>query len=117
MPTRNAISLFPAYAGVIPRVSRMSTQSSTFPRLRGGDPCNSYDFKSAHPFSPPTRGVILTCFSEVVQLNAFPRLRGGDPGTGTELYRRVIFSPSMGGDPIMVINPIVKERFSPPTWG
>ena len=49
-------SLFPAYAGVIPSYGRHLRYSTTFPRIRGGDPDESGEFHNNKDFSPHTRG-------------------------------------------------------------
>ena len=49
-------SLFPAYAGVIPAIIRMSTPKYPFPRIRGGDPYGGLYKHDESDFSPHTRG-------------------------------------------------------------
>ena len=49
-------SLFPAYAGVIPRAAPGSGSCAAFPRIRGGDPKGYRDGKEEGDFSPHTRG-------------------------------------------------------------
>ena len=49
-------SLFPAYAGVIPRQSGFSELRTTFPRIRGGDPKSKARHDLTLRFSPHTRG-------------------------------------------------------------
>lgn len=48
--------LFPAYAGVIPRCRTPPGTSSTFPRIRGGDPMTYPELRDLFVFSPHTRG-------------------------------------------------------------
>ena len=48
--------LFPAYAGVIPRLQESRRYWITFPRIRGGNPMSEAFFGKMHPFSPHTRG-------------------------------------------------------------
>ena len=48
--------LFPAYAGVIPRLAVRRLRSSAFPRIRGGDPGMSLPASKVNFFSPHTRG-------------------------------------------------------------
>lgn len=53
---RDLFSLFPAYAGVILRLSSQSGFSLSFPRIRGGDP-STHDYRTREMhFSPHTRG-------------------------------------------------------------
>ena len=49
-------SLFPAYAGVIPRRAVIAAGTRPFPRIRGGDPQQRVLRKSISRFSPHTRG-------------------------------------------------------------
>ena len=49
-------SLFPAYAGVIPRDVWNSGDNTPFPRIRGGDPKVTAKKVDAQNFSPHTRG-------------------------------------------------------------
>ena len=49
-------SLFPAYAGVIPRFAKFFNLPESFPRIRGGDPLHSFVADGHIPFSPHTRG-------------------------------------------------------------
>ena len=53
---RDLFSLFPAYAGVILRLSSQSGFSLSFPRIRGGDPVFYGASTSKPAFSPHTRG-------------------------------------------------------------
>ena len=53
---RDLFSLFPAYAGVILRLSSQSGFSLSFPRIRGGDPMCTYSATEHGYFSPHTRG-------------------------------------------------------------
>ena len=48
--------LFPAYAGVIPRLYALADLEVSFPRLRGGDPRKREHQPAIAAFSPPTRG-------------------------------------------------------------
>ena len=48
--------LFPAYAGVIPRLAVRRLRSSAFPRIRGGDPIRRSLPGFGLLFSPHTRG-------------------------------------------------------------
>ena len=48
--------LFPAHAGVIPIPVMLPKKSSTFPRIRGGDPSYHCKGMAADFFSPHTRG-------------------------------------------------------------
>ena len=50
------LKLFPAYAGVIPNKHRTTPHKWTFPRTRGGDPCNPGSPQHWFYFSPHTRG-------------------------------------------------------------
>ena len=49
-------SLFPAYAGVILSLRAESSPSSSFPRIRGGDPWEALLSDLMDAFSPHTRG-------------------------------------------------------------
>ena len=49
-------SLFPAHAGVIPRMNRNNEAHFTFPRTRGGDPKTTRRMPLYSVFSPHTRG-------------------------------------------------------------
>ena len=49
-------SLFPAHAGVIPRLGADLSAVTAFPRTRGGDPKGYRDGKEEGDFSPHTRG-------------------------------------------------------------
>ena len=49
-------SLFPAYAGVIPKYEKRVETMTTFPRLRGGDPQRRTVTMTYENFSPPMRG-------------------------------------------------------------
>ena len=53
---RDLFSLFPAYAGVILRLSSQSGFSLSFPRIRGGDPGYSTYALFVGSFSPHMRG-------------------------------------------------------------
>ena len=53
---RDLFSLFPAYAGVIPRTAVKAGQKVTFPRIRGGDPHLQGRLCRRWCFSPHTRG-------------------------------------------------------------
>ena len=50
------LSLFPAYAGVIPKAKKNHHQATTFPRIRGGDPIDAGFQQNMSNFSPHTRG-------------------------------------------------------------
>ena len=50
--------LFPAYAGVIPRRTTPPSATTTFPRIRGGDPQNADDFEAQVKLFPAYAGVI-----------------------------------------------------------
>ena len=50
------LSLFPAYAGVIPVSPEGVVTLESFPRIRGGDPLDSPGWGDSAPFSPHTRG-------------------------------------------------------------
>ena len=50
------IWLFPAYAGVIPKVGEESFLAFSFPRIRGGDPFTGDKTGNLTIFSPHTRG-------------------------------------------------------------
>ncbi|MEE0792182.1 MAG: hypothetical protein U0M24_04430, partial [Faecalibacterium prausnitzii] len=53
---RDLFSLFPAYAGVILCYCVDIRNSKSFPRMRGGDPCNANFRGMMDYFSPHTRG-------------------------------------------------------------
>ena len=53
---RDLFSLFPAYAGVIPRNLHTQHDTKTFPRIRGGDPWMLPRLLRSGCFSPHTRG-------------------------------------------------------------
>ena len=53
---RDLFSLFPAYAGVIPRIAAGQLFFETFPRIRGGDPDCTDEAGILCIFSPHTRG-------------------------------------------------------------
>ena len=48
--------LFPAHAGVIPRIEAQINENKPFPRQRGGDPADHIKEAGAACFSPPMRG-------------------------------------------------------------
>ena len=50
------LSLFPAYAGVIPSPGLGCCAPPAFPRIRGGDPEYGRVYMLAIDFSPHTRG-------------------------------------------------------------
>ena len=50
------VTLFPAYAGVIPNDEQIMKYLGAFPRTRGGDPIVMGDTPHAVHFSPHTRG-------------------------------------------------------------
>ena len=50
------VTLFPAYAGVIPNDEQIMKYLGAFPRTRGGDPVMAKDEKTFIGFSPHTRG-------------------------------------------------------------
>ena len=57
---RDLFSLFPAYAGVIPRGPKMEKYDFPFPRIRGGDPiCAAVSWCGSLLF-PAYAGVILS---------------------------------------------------------
>ena len=49
-------ALFPACAGVIPKMGTCSTCSATFPRMCGGDPGSTRVQLEVTAFSPHVRG-------------------------------------------------------------
>ena len=51
------IQLFPAYAGVIPASASTPSPTSTFPRIRGGNPKRRMTSWGGLLFSPHTRGL------------------------------------------------------------
>ena len=53
---RDLFSLFPAYAGVILKRKYSGQGSSSFPRIRGGDPAYAGGDSDEANFSPHTRG-------------------------------------------------------------
>ena len=53
---RDLFSLFPAYAGVIPKRASAEKATETFPRIRGGDPFFVLCLSLCIYFSPHTRG-------------------------------------------------------------
>ena len=48
--------LFPAHAGVIPRLKASRPSSVTIPRTRGGDPVSLAWLEDGEGYSPHTRG-------------------------------------------------------------
>lgn len=54
---RDLFSLFPAYAGVILCYCVDIRNNKSFPRMRGGDPCNANFRGMMDYFSPHTRGL------------------------------------------------------------
>ena len=50
------LSLFPAYAGVIPVGLSPVVMDKPFPRIRGGDPITGFGLLRSTSFSPHTRG-------------------------------------------------------------
>ena len=50
------LSLFPAYAGVIPGEGVLQIPHPPFPRIRGGDPITGLGLLRSTSFSPHTRG-------------------------------------------------------------
>ena len=48
--------LFPAHAGVIPEADSVQPVFGSFPRTRGGDPGNVWEWLLGLRFSPHTRG-------------------------------------------------------------
>ena len=50
------VTLFPAYAGVIPNDEQIMKYLGAFPRTRGGDPVCAVAPYTAKNFSPHTRG-------------------------------------------------------------
>ena len=50
------VTLFPAYAGVIPKLLSVLRYAIPFPRIRGGDPMQRSDLTVYEHFSPQTRG-------------------------------------------------------------
>lgn len=50
------VTLFPAYAGVIPNDEQIMKYLGAFPRTRGGDPDSAVAPYTAKNFSPHTRG-------------------------------------------------------------
>ena len=48
--------LFPAYAGVIPKLHGLCRSTASFPRIRGGDPGQIQIAQAVPHFSPHTRG-------------------------------------------------------------
>lgn len=49
------LSLFPAYAGVIPGEDKILLVLDPFPRIRGGDPIALHTMRKVYVFSPRMR--------------------------------------------------------------
>ena len=76
---RDLFSLFPAYAGVIPVTRLTARASSSFPRIRGGDPKLPVNGADINRLFPAYAGVIPSGGRSGHFLRSFPRIRGGDP--------------------------------------
>ena len=94
---RDLFSLFPAYAGVIPKAICMYVAQTAFPRIRGGDPFNSTEAMKNRELFPAYAGVILDDFLMLAGGIAFPRIRGGDPSCLHSAKNRASFSPHTRG--------------------
>ncbi len=73
------LEVFPAHAGVIPRLIVSYSLLMCIPRTRGGDPINSPVMNLKISYSPAHAGVILGNSDTEIQLISIPRTRGGDP--------------------------------------
>ena len=89
--------LFPAHAGVIPAAKISTSDTATFPRIRGGDPeSKTYTFEKTVLF-PAYAGVILPDRNLLFGRCSFPRIRGGDPISLDFCASLVDFSPHTRG--------------------
>ena len=94
---RDLFSLFPAYAGVILLSLLWLYASSSFPRIRGGDPGLTPVKLAEILLFPAYAGVILEK-AESNELKAtFPRIRGGDPAHFFVKFLTFLFSPHTRG--------------------
>ena len=73
------LSLFPAYAGVIPGTGHDHGNGCPFPRIRGGDPLRQRSGFIEFYLFPAYAGVIPGMGPGWCIKTAFPRIRGGDP--------------------------------------
>ena len=92
-----SVTLFPAYAGVIPSDTSSLVGDGTFPRIRGGDPNTPEGYLCEYLLFPAYAGVILLHPSLGAIEFPFPRIRGGDPMLDLSSYTKADFSPHTRG--------------------
>ncbi len=66
-------SFSPAYAGVIPEKSETTSETATFPRIRGGDPIVGRIILARYIFSPHTQGYTISKKSGALKAPLFSK--------------------------------------------
>ena len=111
------LSVFPAYAGVIPSLSHEHLIESGLSRIRGGDPKDFYKVVTTALSFPHTRGwsrsvstrasisrvfpayagVILFSLALIKTLYSISRIRGGDPSLFSAVHVPIEYFPHTRG--------------------
>jgi len=76
---RRKRKVFPAYAGVFPRAIVHHRWQRRVPRIRGGVPPISCEWRNADRCSPHTRGCSIRYIMQAGLSCSVPRIRGGVP--------------------------------------
>ena len=110
-------SIFPVFAGMVPRIMSSAFTAGNFPRIRGDGPLRTQPLQQNQVFSPYSRGwsrkyrevrsifAIFPVFAGMVRFRNswttrpqhFPRIRGDGPAEGRERKHESAFSPYLRG--------------------
>ena len=110
-------SIFPVFAGMVPRIMSSAFTAGNFPRIRGDGPLRTQPLQQNQVFSPYSRGwsrkyrevrsifAIFPVFAGMVRFRNswttrpqhFPRIRGDGPAEGRERKHESAFSPYSRG--------------------
>ena len=93
----SARSVFPVYAGVIPKRAWKPPKSTGVPRVCGGDPFEKMFTGHTENVFPVYAGVILIHNFNNIITNRVPRVCGGDPSLKWIIVHPVRCSPCMRG--------------------
>ena len=111
------LTVFPAYAGVVPAGSIWTTSASGFPRIRGGGPITFGLENASAQFSPHTRGWSQHQSEPSSQGSVFPAYAGVVPTPARQRSTQMRFPRIRGGGPCRADGKRDAGQFSPHTRG
>ena len=92
-----SVSVFPAYAGMIPNWTNENRTATSVPRIRGDDPYGCALFFEDKRVFPAYAGMIPTAARWLWRTARVPRIRGDDPTTTVMAGTKAMCSPHTRG--------------------